>query len=77
MLPDDYDVRNAMLGTLHQHTKQWLASALSAAPAEMIGLLENYLDEDKTAELRASSSMGHGVALEAARTMPVSAREGK
>lgn len=75
VLPDDYDIRNAILASLHKHTRQWLATALSAAPAEMIGLLENYLDDDKTSELRASSSMGHGVALEMARQMPVSQRE--
>lgn len=64
-----------MLATLHQNTKIWLSAALAAAPLEMTGLLQNYLDADHETAFSPSSGMGKGVALEIARQMPRSARE--
>ena len=66
-----------MLATMYRHAKVWLAGALAASPAEMIGLLQDYLDVETSTELRSTSGMGQGVALELARQMPVSAREGE
>ena len=77
VLPDNHSIRNEILTTFYRYSKAWLLSALSASPLEVTGLLQGYLDEDQTLELRRNSGMGKGVALEVARMMPQSAREGE
>jgi phosphatidylinositol 4-kinase len=76
-LVGDYELRNEILSALYRHSKTWLGSALAASPLEMIGLLQDYLDVDQSIELRADSGMGKAVAVEIARMMPQSAREGE
>ena len=77
ILPDDYAVRNEILNTLHQYVRAWLSAALAASPLEMVGLLQDYLDSDTTCELADSSGMGKSVALDIAKMMPSSVRQGE
>jgi hypothetical protein len=53
-----------------------LSAALAASPLEIVGLLQDYLDSDITAELADSSGMGKSVALDIAKMMPSSVRQG-
>lgn len=75
-LPDNYAIRNEILTQVYQNSRVWLLAALSASPLEMAGLLQNYLDDEPAMELSAGSGMGKSVALEIAKTMPRSAKEG-
>lgn len=75
-LPDDYVVRNDILTTFHQYVRAWLSAALAASPLEMVGLLQDYLDYDAATELNNSSGMGKSVALDIAKMMPSSVRQG-
>lgn len=77
VLLDNYDQRNEILTTFHQHTRAWLSAALAASPLEVAGLLQDYLDDNTTFEMSESSGMGKSVALDIAKMMPQSAREGK
>lgn len=76
-LPGNYAIRNEILNTLHQYVRAWLSPALAASPLEMVGLLQDYLDSDITAELADSSGMGKSVALDIAKMMPSSIRQGQ
>lgn len=76
-LPDDYSVRNEILNTFHQYVRTWLSAALAASPLEMVGLLQGYLDSDTTAQITDDSGMGKSVALDIAKMMPSSIRQGK
>ena len=75
-MPDDYTTRNEILTAFYKYTKAWLLAALSASPLELSGLLQEYLDDGHNLDLTRDSGMGKSVALEIARMMPISAREG-
>ena len=65
------------MNTLHTYVRAWLSAALAASPLEMAGQLQDYLDTDVTAELADSSGMGKSVALDIAKMMPSSVRQGE
>ncbi|CAG8472314.1 2360_t:CDS:10 [Dentiscutata erythropus] len=66
-LPDSYIYRREVLSQLCEHAKKWLSLAMTRAPLEIRGLLENYLAEYDTHHSDNPVHMGRSVAFEMAK----------
>ncbi|CAG8689893.1 17249_t:CDS:10, partial [Rhizophagus irregularis] len=63
-LTDDYNYRREILSRLCENSKKWLTVAMSRAPSEIRGLLENYLAEFDPYQSDNSVHMGRSIAVE-------------
>ena len=74
-LSDSYTQRNEILSQFLAKSREYLSLVLALAPLELQGILERYLGTFDDSILPDRSELGKSVALEYARSMPVSARK--
>ncbi|GAC94301.1 hypothetical protein PHSY_001872 [Pseudozyma hubeiensis SY62] len=74
-LSDSYTQRNEILSQFLAKSREYLSLILALAPLELQGILERYLGTFDDSILPDRSELGKSVALEYARSMPVSARK--
>ncbi len=74
-LSDSYAQRNEILTQFLAKSREYLSLVMALAPLELQGILERYLGTFDDSILPDRSELGKSVALEYARSMPVSARK--
>lgn len=74
-LSDSYVQRNEILSQFLAKSREYLSLIMTLAPLELQGILERYLGTFDDSILPDRSELGKSVALEYARSMPVSARK--
>lgn len=74
-LSDSYTQRNDILSQFLAKSREYLSLIMRLAPLELQGILERYLGTFDDSILPDKSELGKTVALEYARSMPVSARK--
>lgn len=74
-LSDSYVQRNEILSQFLTKSREYLSLVMKLAPLELQGILERYLGTFDDSTLPDRSELGKSVALEYARSMPVSARK--
>ncbi|CDU24347.1 related to phosphatidylinositol-4-kinase [Sporisorium scitamineum] len=74
-LSDSYVQRNEILSQFLTKSREYLSLIIALAPLELQGILERYLGTFDDSFLPDRSELGKSVALEYARSMPVSARK--
>ena len=74
-LSDSYVQRNEILSQFLAKSREYLSLIIALAPLELQGILERYLGTFDDSFLPDRSELGKSVALEYARSMPVSARK--
>ncbi|SPO31551.1 related to phosphatidylinositol-4-kinase [Ustilago trichophora] len=74
-LSDSYTQRNEILSQFLTKSREYLSLIMNLAPLELQGILERYLGTFDDSMLPDRSELGKSVALEYARSMPVSARK--
>nr|CDI56699.1 related to phosphatidylinositol-4-kinase [Melanopsichium pennsylvanicum 4] len=74
-LSDSYTLRNEILSHFLTKSREYLSLIMTLAPLELQGILERYLGAFDDSILPDRSELGKSIALEYARSMPVSARK--